>query len=133
MKLLITLLLLIPTLTFSQKIEGPRYLKTKTYDVVSISPEFKGGPQAMSQFIVDNFVYPEAARKNNEEGTVWIEFVVQSNGKLSDVKVVKGVSKSLNTECIRIIEKMPKWKPGEQAGKKVNVRYTIPIKARLGE
>jgi len=102
------------------------------YDVVAISPEYPGGPGEMALFIQENFEYPEMAREMGEQGTIWIEFVVYSNGDIRDVKVVKGVSESLDKEAKRIVKKMPNWKPGEQAGKKVNVRYTIPIKARLG-
>jgi len=102
------------------------------YDVVAISPEYPGGPGEMAIFIQENFEYPEMAREMGEQGTIWVEFVVYSNGDIRDVKVVKGVSESLDKEAKRIVKKMPNWKPGEQAGKKVNVRYTIPIKARLG-
>ena len=103
-----------------------------TFDVVAKSPEFVGGPEAMSRFIQKNFEYPEIARELGEQGTIWVEFVVRANGSVRDVKVVKGVSKSLDKEAKRIIKRMPKWIPGEQAGKPVNVRYTIPIKAKLG-
>lgn len=131
MKTLITILLLFPILSFSQERETPRVLENKTYDVVAVSPEYPGGPQAMSQFIMDNFEYPEKSIKNNEQGTIWVEFVVRNTGKLSNVVVVKGVSKRLDAECVRVIKSMPKWSPGEQKGKKVNVRYTIPIKAKM--
>ncbi len=100
---------------------------TVIHDVVAVSPEYPGGPGEMAVFIQDNFVYPEMAREMGEQGTVWVEFVVYSDGTIKDVKVVKGVSKSLDKEAKRVVNKMPKWKPGEQAGKKVRVRYTIPI------
>jgi len=105
---------------------------TVIHDVVAISPEYPGGPGEMATFIQENFEYPEMAREMGEQGTIWIEFVVFSDGTIKQVKVVKGVSASLDREAKRIVKRMPKWKPGEQAGKKVNVRYTIPIKARLG-
>ena len=95
--------------------EEQEEIVAQVYDVVAIS-----------------FEYPEMAREMGEQGTIWIEFVVYSDGKIKDVKVVKGVSESLDREAKRIVRRMPKWKPGEQAGKKVNVRYTIPIKAKLG-
>jgi len=131
MKTILTLFLLLPLFSFSQEEETPDKSKSTTYNVVAVSPEYPGGPSAMSQFIVDNFQYPEKAIKKNEQGTIWIEFVVRKSGDLSDIKVVKGVSRSLDAECVRIIALMPKWKPGEQEGKKVNVRYTIPIKAKM--
>ena len=103
-----------------------------TFDVVAKSPEFIGGPKAMSKFIQHNFEYPEVSKEMGEQGTVWVEFVVRANGSVRDVKIVKGVSKALDKEAKRVVKRMPKWIPGEQAGKPVNVRYTIPIKAKLG-
>lgn len=105
---------------------------TTVYDVVAVSPEYPGGPGEMAVFIQKTFEYPEMAREMGEQGTIWVEFVVYTDGKIKDVKVVKGVSESLDKEAMRVVKKMPNWKPGEQAGKKVNVRYTIPIKAKLG-
>lgn len=95
------------------------------------SPEFPGGQDSMHVFIEKNFVYPAEAISNNESGTIWVEFVVMSDGTIATIKVVKGVSTSLNAEAVRIVGLMPKWKPGEQAGKVVSVRYIIPIKAKL--
>jgi len=112
--------------------EEEEVIVAQVYDVVAISPEYPGGPGEMATFIQENFEYPEMAREMGEQGTIWVEFVVYSDGKIKDVKIVKGVSESLDKEAKRIVKRMPRWKPGEQAGKKVNVRYTIPIKARLG-
>jgi len=106
---------------------------TSIKEVVAISPEFPGGASEMAAFIQKNFEYPEISREMGEQGTVWVEFVVYSDGEIRDVKVVKGVSPALDNEAKRVVKAMPKWKPGEQAGKKVNVRYTIPIKAKLEE
>jgi len=133
MKTLFTLLFSLPPLLFSQEEEEEVITTTgntnKKDEIIAISPCYPGGPQNMAIFIRDNFKYPEEARMYGEQGTIWVEFVVYSDGILRDIKVVKGVSRSLDAESIRVIEAMPKWKPGEQDGKKVNVRYTIPIKA----
>jgi protein TonB len=102
------------------------------HDVVGVSPEYPGGPAEMAGFIQQTFEYPEMAREMGEQGTIWVEFVVFSDGSIKQVKVVKGVSAALDKEAMRVVKKMPNWTPGEQAGKPVNVRYTIPIKARLG-
>jgi len=123
MKILLLILLLLPITLFSQD--------DIIYDVASIAPKYPGGNLKMSEFIAKHFEYPEIAREMGEQGTIWVEFVVFSDGTIKYAKVVKGVSASLDAESIRVIELMPKWKPGEQAGKKVNVRYTIPIKAKL--
>ena len=85
----------------------------------------------MAKFIQENFEYPEEARELGEQGTVWIEFVVEKDSLLTNIKVVKSVSESLDSECIRVISIMPNWGPGEHAGKPVSVRYTIPIKAKI--
>jgi protein TonB len=105
---------------------------TVIMDIAEVSPEYPGGAGEMATFIQDNFEYPEIAREMGEQGTVWIEFVVYKDGSIKDTKVVKGVSKTIDAEALRVVKRMPKWKPGEQAGKSVNVRYTIPIKVRLG-
>lgn len=112
--------------------DPPPIKKTVIHDVVGKSPEYPGGPAEMAAFIQETFEYPEMAREMGEQGTIWVEFVVYSDGKIKDVKVVKGVSASLDKEAMRVVKRMPHWQPGEQAGKAVNVRYTIPIKARLG-
>ena len=75
------------------------------YDVVAISPEYPGGPGEMAVFIQENFEYPEMAREMGEQGTIWVEFVVYSDGNIKDVKVVKGVSESLDKEAKRIVKK----------------------------
>jgi len=124
MKTILLTLLLLPITLFSQN--------DVIYDVASIPPKYPGGNLKMSEFIAKHFEYPEIAREMGEQGTIWVEFVVYSDGNIRYAKVVKGVSASLDAESIRVIELMPKWKPGEQAGKKVNVRFTIPIKAKLG-
>ena len=101
------------------------------YDVVSKSPQFPGGAQKMQNFITQNLTYPAEALSENIQGTVWVEFVVNKDGTIEQEKIIKGVKKPLNNEAIRIVKSMPNWTPGEQSGKKVNVRYTIPIKFRI--
>jgi len=104
----------------------------KIYDVVGVSPEFPGGEAAMGEFINEIFEYPEISREMGEQGTVYVRFVVTKTGSIDKVEVVKGVSPAIDKEAVRVVKKMPKWKPGEQAGKAVSVWYTIPIRARLG-
>ena len=91
-------------------------------------PSFPGGEEAMFKFITDNIVYPELAREMDEKGTVYVQFVVGSDGAIKDVEVIKGVSDLLDKEALRVIKMMPKWSPGEQVGKKVPCRFRIPIK-----
>ena len=107
--------------------------KPTIYDVVGVSPEFIGGEQAMATFIQKEFNYPSKSREMGEQGTVYIRFVVTKKGTIKDAEIVKGVSPLLDEEAIRVIEAMPKWKPGELDGKPVSVWYTIPIRCRLDD
>lgn len=98
---------------------------------VETQPDFPGGEEEMMKFIRDNVKYPKEALDNGEEGKVYVQFVVEMNGSLSDIKVVRGVSSSIDEEARRVISVMPKWVPGTSDGKKVRVRYTVPINFRL--
>ena len=110
----------------------PQIKQTVILDFAEVSPEFPGGEVEMIRFIQENFEYPEIAREMGEQGTVYVQFVVNQDGSIIEEKVIKGVSSSIDKEALRVVKRMPKWKPGEQAGKPVRVRYTMPIKARLG-
>ena len=95
--------------------------------VVEEQPEFPGGNAAMMKFLGDNIKYPVIAQENGIQGRVITNFVVERDGSITDVQVVRGVDPSLDKEAIRVIQSMPKWKPGLQHGKPVKVKFTIPI------
>ncbi|MBQ5533597.1 MAG: energy transducer TonB, partial [Bacteroidales bacterium] len=101
------------------------------FSVVEQEPEYPGGEEAMYKFLSDNLVYPKAAREKGIQGKVIVEFVVEKNGKISNVKAVKSVSPELDAEAIRVVSKMPKWKPGVQRGEKVRSRWRLPIHFQL--
>ena len=101
------------------------------YMVVEDPPEFPGGLQALSDYLRDNIKYPEACRKDSIQGRVIISFVVEKDGSISSAEVIKSVQEQLDTEALRVIRAMPKWKPGKQRGKTVRVEYAIPVKYRL--
>ncbi len=106
----------------------------EVFIIVEQMPEFPEGQKAMHQYIKDNLQYPIEAKANNVQGTVYVKFVVLSNGNLHDIKVVRGVfpeDMGLNEEALRIINSMPKWIPGKQRGVAVNVAYTLPVRFRL--
>ena len=88
--------------------------------------------RAIMKFIYRNFKYPEIAKANGVEGRVILEFVVEKNGKVGRVKILKGLDKYLDKEAIRVIELLPMFSPGRQIGKAVPVKYTVPIKCTLG-
>lgn len=101
------------------------------FDIVESMPEFPGGMPAMMAYLAKNIKYPEAAQKANVGGRVILQFMVDKEGAIKNIKVARGVSPELDAEAVRVVEGMPRWTPGTQGGKKVNVKYTIPILFKL--
>ena len=103
----------------------------KVFDVVEQMPEYPGGMQALFEYLSQNLKYPEDAKEQKIEGRVIAIFVVETDGSISNVEVVKPVFPSLDAEAVRVLSGMPKWKPGMQSGKVVRVKYTVPINFSL--
>lgn len=103
----------------------------EVFTVTEQLPEFSGGEKAMYKYLSDNIKYPESAAKHKIEGSVMVQFVVAKDGSVRDVKVLRGVNAELDAEAIRVVESMPKWNPGMQRGKAVNVKYVLPVFFRL--
>ncbi|NLA61875.1 MAG: energy transducer TonB, partial [Bacteroidales bacterium] len=99
--------------------------------VVEQQPEFPGGMSALMKFLGDNIKYPVIAQENGIQGRVITNFVVERDGSITDVNVVRGQDPSLDKEAVRVIQTMPRWKPGQQRGKAVRVRFTLPVVFRL--
>jgi periplasmic protein TonB len=100
-------------------------------DVPDVEPQFVGGETAMYQWIIKNMEYPPMAIEMGIQGLVYVQFVVNKSGSISSINTVKSPHKLLTKEAQRMVKKMPKWIPGEQAGKKVRVRFTLPINFKL--
>ena len=92
---------------------------------------YPGGEEARMKFLNDNLVYPAQAREAGLEGKVFIEFVVEKDGRLTDIRVKKSVAPSLDNEAIRVVKMMPKWNPGKQRNTAVRSRFTMPINFKL--
>ncbi len=103
----------------------------KAFNVVEHMPEFPGGAVEMMKFLNENVKYPEAAEKAGTQGRVVVQFIVEADGSITNVKVLKNVSDEIDAEAVRVIKAMPKWKPGSQKGQPVRVKYTIPVTFRL--
>lgn len=103
----------------------------QVFDVVEQMPEYPGGMQALFEYLSQNLKYPEDAKQQKVEGRVIAIFVVETDGSISNVEVVKPVFPSLDAEAVRVLSDMPKWKPGMQSGKVVRVKYTVPINFSL--
>ena len=101
------------------------------FQVVEKMPSFPGGDAALFKYLSDNVKYPVIAQENGVQGRVICQFVVNRDGSIVDVEVVRSVDPSLDKEAIRVIKSMPKWSPGQQRGKPVRVKYTLPVNFRL--
>lgn len=105
--------------------------ENKIYDLVETMPEFPGGSQAMFAFIEKNLRYPQSALKDSVQGRVIVQVIINRDGSVTEPNVLRSIDARLDREALRIMEIMPKWKPGLQQGKPVRVKYAIPITFRL--
>lgn len=103
----------------------------KVYDITEEPPSFPGGQAVMMTYLARNIKYPPTAMKNKTEGRVILQFVVRADGSISDTHVMRSISPELDAEAVRVIANMPKWNPGKQDGKPVNVKFTIPVSFKL--
>lgn len=101
------------------------------FQVVESMPSFPGGDAALFKYLGDNIKYPVIAQESGIQGRVICQFVVNRDGSIVDIEVVRSVDKSLDNEAIRVIERMPRWTPGKQRGKTVRVKYTLPVNFKL--
>jgi len=98
------------------------------YAVVEDPPIFPGGDEARIRYCIENFKYPEDARKRNIQGTVYVTFVVEKDGTITDIRILKGIEASCDREVIRVLKNMPQWHPGRISGKPVRVQFNMPFK-----
>jgi Ca-activated chloride channel family protein len=103
-------------------------VEPEVFTIVESMPEFPGGESALENFLKNNIFYPKAARENHIQGTVYITFVVEKDGSLSDIKVLRGIGGGCDEEALRVVKLMPKWIPGKQNGKAVKVQYTLAVR-----
>lgn len=107
----------------------------KLYDLgtVEISPEFPGGQKALAMYLASNLKYPILARDNNIQGKVYVGFVIEKSGDLTDLKIIKGIGGGCDEEALRVLRSCPFWKPGTVAGKAVRTAFTFPITFQLAD
>ena len=109
----------------------PREEENKVFEVVEQMPSFPGGSGALMQYLSKNTKYPPVAEENGIQGRVVCSFVIERDGSVSDVRIIKSVDPSLDKEAIRVVSSMPKWIPGRQNGQMVRVKYNLPVTFRL--
>lgn len=102
--------------------------ESEPFIIVEAMPEFPGGEQARVEYLANHVKYPQMARESHIEGPVYIEFVVEKDGSISNTKLLRGIGGGCDEEALRVVRNMPKWKPGHQLNKPVKVRLTMTIK-----
>ena len=148
-KILITIPIILFFSVVKAQVNGVKATDTtsKTYDVaittvdgngkvftsVEHEPEFKGGLQEFYKYLRDSIHYPANAVKNHIEGRVFLSFIVEKDGSLSNIKIVRSVSEDIDSEAIRVLKDSPVWNPGLQNGKPVRVSYVMPLDFRLSK
>lgn len=105
--------------------------KEEVFMVAEQMPEYPGGMKELFKFLQDNLKYPESAKKNNVQGRVIVQFVVEKDGTPTEFKVLRSVDPDLDAEALRVMKAMPKWKPGMQKGQVVRVKFTVPVSFKL--
>lgn len=112
--------------------EPPKHEEeNKVFDIVEQQPLFPGGPAALMKYLTEHTKYPVVAQENGVQGRVTVQFVVEKDGSISDVHVLRGVDPSLDKEAVRVVKSMPRWTPGKQNGITVRVNYRVPVLFRL--
>jgi len=103
-------------------------VEDEIFTIVQDMPSFPGGDGAMLSYLGKNIKYPTLAKESGIQGTVYVTFVVEKDGRVSDVKVLRGIGGGCDEEAIRVVKSMPRWTPGKQRGKPVKVQYNLPCR-----
>lgn len=113
--------------------EPPKHVveETKIFTVVEQMPMYPGGDAALMGYLRDNIKYPTVAAENGVQGRVVVGFVVERDGSITDVNILRGVDPSLDREAMRVVKSMPRWNPGKQNGSAVRVKFQVPVSFRL--
>lgn len=105
----------------------------EVFTVVEQQPEFQGGMAALGSYLGKNLRYPASAQKAKAQGRVFVRFTVTKTGEITDVELLRGIGYGADEEAIRVVQNMPRWKPGRQNGRLVNVQYNLPINFQLAD
>ncbi|MFC4213225.1 energy transducer TonB [Pedobacter lithocola] len=122
-------LLILPALLIFMMICNLESKAQKVYDFVSVDkvPEFPGGMKAFYDYLGKNIKFPAKAKKDNVQGKVWVSFVVENSGKLTDITIIRGLTKETDAEALRVLQQSPKWDAGIVKGKPVRVKYNMNV------
>ena len=113
------------------EVEEEEVVEQEVFTIVEQMPSFPGGDEKMYKYLGNNIKYPQVARETGIQGRVVVNFVVEPDGSVSNVKVLRGIGGGCDEEAMRVVKAMPKWTPGKQRGKAVRVSYTLPVVFKL--
>ena len=113
------------------EVEEEEIEEAEIFTVVEEMPEFPGGMAKLAEYLAKNIKYPQLARESGIQGRVFINFVVENDGSVTNVKVMRSLGGGCDEEAVRVVKSMPKWKPGKQRGKPVRVSYNLPVNFKL--
>ena len=113
------------------EVEEEEVQEQEIFQIVEEMPSYPGGEQKLMEFVAKNIKYPQIARETGIQGRVFVGFVVEPDGSVSNVKVLRGIGGGCDEEAMRVVKSMPKWKPGKQRGKAVRVSYMLPVNFKL--
>ncbi|MCF8331631.1 MAG: energy transducer TonB [Bacteroidales bacterium] len=133
MKQLIYILLLLPLLLMGIQPVSAQTDSSEVFVVVEDSPQFPGGEEARVEYLQKNIIYPEEAEKNGIEGTVYVTFIVETDGSISNVRLLRGIGGGCDKVAFEAVQNMPDWKPGKQKGRPVRVQFNMPLKFKLDD
>jgi protein TonB len=131
MKKLLFLSAFLCTLSFGAFAQSEVSVDDEVFVVVEEQAEFPGGLDSMYAYIVKNLKYPEAAKEKGIEGRVFVSFIIEKDGSISNVKLLRGIGGGCDEASVEMVKNMPKWKPAKQRGKPVRCQFTLPIKFEL--
>jgi periplasmic protein TonB len=114
-----------------QQAEEESAEEVQIFMVVESMPAFPGGETALYKYLAENIKYPQMAKESGIQGRVFVTFVVERDGSVTDVRVLRGIGGGCDEEAIRVVQNMPRWTPGKQRGKSVRVQYNLPVKFTL--
>lgn len=121
----------VPSEQITDEQQTPTDISEEIFIIVEEPPSFTGGGEARIKYISENIKYPDEARAKGIQGTVFVTFVVETDGSVSDVKILRGIGGGCDEEAVRVTENMPKWIPGKQRGQAVRVQFNMPFRFLL--
>ena len=130
-KLIVLVFMMSFALNLNAQVDKPDNDADVVYTIVDKEASYPGGIEALNTFLARNIIYPTLAKQKNIQGKVIISFIIEKNGSISNIKIVKDIGEGCGEEGVRIVKLMPKWKPAQQKGEPVRQQFVLPVLFKL--